>query len=62
MQTLLLTGHFDDLVEFVTWTNDLVEDELLGRVIHRVIHFQLLPAERGGLDAVILVELESVGE
>lgn len=58
MPTLLLTGHFDNLVEFVTWTNDLVEDELLGRVIHRVIHFQLLPVESGGLDAVVLVELE----
>lgn len=59
METQLIGGHFDDLLEFMQWCNDLVEDELLGRVIYRVIMFQLLPVEGGGLDACVLVELEA---
>ncbi len=50
METTLLFGHFEDLADFCQWCNDLVEDGLLGRVIHRVIH---------GLDACVLVEMES---
>lgn len=65
METTLLFGHFEDLADFCQWCNDLVEDELLKAVIRRIIHFQLLPVVRNGvqgLDACVLVEMESAGE